>query len=336
MNRFLKILVLIELAIILFLFFKINLKRKDILGAVYINPIKKENIVFAPTNNLKYFYEPRPNIKERDKPEWMKQEIVYTYNSDGLNERFDYPVNKPKSTFRIITLGDSHTFGFYVNTKDNWPEQLEDILNAKLQCKNMEKIEVINLGVSGYDIQYSVERFIRRGLKYNPDLVVWFIKDEDFSQYSEDNKKNELVLLEELTQTNLNIDHNEIVDPIKFYEKSVNTSIKKFGLNNLFDFNYGLIKYFRKNVYQNKLIIMSYPIEDNLLIIPRVKKQKEFTKKLNRELGIYFFDGILDIYTRNDLNFAPFDLHPNTKGHRAIAESLVKYLIEDKIIPCNK
>ena len=109
---------------------------------------------------------------------------VYNINSDTFNERFDYEINKDDKTFRIITLGDSFTFGYIVDTKNNWTELLEDKLN-QLHCANFDKIEVINLGVVGYDIQYSVERFKLRGKKYNPDLVLWLLKGDDFQEIKE-------------------------------------------------------------------------------------------------------------------------------------------------------
>ena len=58
-------------------------------------------------------------------------------------------IKKNKDTFRIITLGDSFTFGMYINTKDNWTELLEDKLNSDMGCKNISMFEVINLGVGG-------------------------------------------------------------------------------------------------------------------------------------------------------------------------------------------
>ena len=39
---------------------------------------------------------------------------------------------------------------------------------------------MLNLGLYGYDIEYAVERFRVRGQKYDPDLIIWLIKDDDF------------------------------------------------------------------------------------------------------------------------------------------------------------
>ena len=120
--------------------------------------IKKENLIFPEESEYQYYYELKPNIEEVDNKDWLPYEARYSYNGDGLNERFDYSTEKPADTFRIITLGDSFTYGHYVNTKDNWTERLEDMLNAPISdFPEIKKFEVINLGMPAFDIPYIVQ-----------------------------------------------------------------------------------------------------------------------------------------------------------------------------------
>lgn len=147
-------------------------------------PIKKEYIIFPAVRDLRYFYEFKPSteqVTEIGEIPWLKRRVVATINADGLNERFDYSIVKPPNTFRIMTLGDSFTFGAFMNTAENYPEQLEERLNNDLICPKIKKFEVINLAVYGYDIHFSTYRFKIRGMKYHPDLVLWYLKDDDFS-----------------------------------------------------------------------------------------------------------------------------------------------------------
>jgi len=109
-------------------------------------------------------------------------QVVYFLNNEGFNERFDYNIKKPKDVFRIIVIGDANAFGFLVNTKDNWTEKLEDLLNTQ-DNKKYKKFEVINLAYHSFDVAYQVERFRRQGLKYKPDLVIWM--NNDFSRINE-------------------------------------------------------------------------------------------------------------------------------------------------------
>ena len=179
-------LVVFELAVVVFLAGKIYLERFQVLGeSDNINPISKDDIVFPNQSSeadLKYFYEPGPDKIIDNKPLWLSPDYSYaiTINSDSLNERFNYPVEKNPDVFRVVAMGDSFTYGLYVSTEDNYPERLEKMLNDRFICESDKKFEVINLGYGGYDIEYSVERFRVRGQKYDPDLVLWLIKDDDF------------------------------------------------------------------------------------------------------------------------------------------------------------
>jgi len=53
-----------------------------------VNPIKKENLIFPKEGELKYFYEPKPNIKYN----WHG--TFYYINNDGLNDLKDYSIKK--------------------------------------------------------------------------------------------------------------------------------------------------------------------------------------------------------------------------------------------------
>lgn len=119
MNKIILFLISVEIVFIIILILNITQKSKNLPGFISINPIKKEIMAFTPTDKLKYFYKPKPNTTETDSAYWLTYKPEYTINSDSLNERFEYLVNKPKDTYRIITLGNSFTFGMWVNTKDN-------------------------------------------------------------------------------------------------------------------------------------------------------------------------------------------------------------------------
>lgn len=322
-------LISIQLIIISFLSYKIYQKHKNLLGVVSINPIKKQNIQITPKKNLKYFFEPKANTTISEKPSWLPYKAVYTINSDSLNERYEYSIEKPAGAFRIITLGDSFTFGSYVSTKDNWTELLENKLNSELKCKNINKFEVINLGVKGYDIQYSVERFKLRGRKYNPDLVLWFLKGDDFQQIYE--------LLKEKVQKiekEEKIDKNSVDFYFKgdvaypSYTKATRQLEKELGKKKLLMLQARYLNMINK-YYNGPLVIFTFSSES--------KTYKDLIKKFNKERrNGYFFDGIVNLYNPSIKKLFTFpDRHPNQKGHKIIAENVFNYLTKNKIIPCN-
>lgn len=150
-----------------------------------VSPIEKKDIQFPVDTSLTYYYEQTPNTTITESRDWLPKPATHTINSDGLNDRYDYQVTKPTGTYRIITLGDSFTEGMFVDTAENYSERLEDMLNANLHCKNISHFEVINLGVEGFDMQYVLERYKRKGMKYDPDLVVFLTQENDWIEQNE-------------------------------------------------------------------------------------------------------------------------------------------------------
>lgn len=87
-------------------------------------------------------------------------------SSQGLRDR-EYPREKDGS-YRIAVVGDSITFGNMLGEEDLYPTRLESRLNEQSE----RPVEVVNLGVPGYDIVQNVARLEHHGLQFDPDLVV--------------------------------------------------------------------------------------------------------------------------------------------------------------------
>lgn len=158
-------------------------RHQEVLGKITV--LDKDDLLFPKVDEFKYIFTFSPNSTEEVHIDWLDYKPVYTYNADGLNERFDYQIEKKEKTFRIVTLGDSFTFGQFVDTKDNWTELLEDKLNQISSDCQGNKFEVINLGMPGYDIPYIVHRYETLGAKYRPDLIVWFETGSGFLRHNE-------------------------------------------------------------------------------------------------------------------------------------------------------
>ena len=91
-------------------------------------------------------------------------------NADGLRDR-GFPVKKSPGTFRVMLVGDSIAYGLGVKGSQTYAKVLEKMLNE--DPDRQKTFEVINLGVPGYGISQIVERFKEKGLKYDPDLVIY-------------------------------------------------------------------------------------------------------------------------------------------------------------------
>ena len=172
----LKTLVVFEIVggtLLLYWFYQLRFPSAKVLGDQSVAVINKENVITSAASRFKYYTELRPNSTDYDHPSWLPYQATYTFNSDGINDTSNYTIEKPVNTYRIIALGDSFTFGHYVNTVDSWPEQLETMLTLNGNLCSGKKIEVLNLGMRGFDIPYIVERYKTIGNKYHPDLIIW-------------------------------------------------------------------------------------------------------------------------------------------------------------------
>ncbi len=99
----------------------------------------------------------------KDNPVW---EI--SLNSTGFRDG-EFPRTKQSSTYRIICLGDSWTFGANVGQQDAYPQRLQALLRQGFPKADFE---VFNLGVLGYSSYQGLELLKKNINELVPDLVV--------------------------------------------------------------------------------------------------------------------------------------------------------------------
>jgi lysophospholipase L1-like esterase len=106
-------------------------------------------------------YELKPGL------ETCFQGALVRTNEDALRapRRFSRP--KPAGVYRILLLGDSHTFGWALAYEDGWGARLERELSGK-----GGRVEVINTGVPGYNTGQEAAWLRAHGLSYQPDCVL--------------------------------------------------------------------------------------------------------------------------------------------------------------------
>lgn len=319
------IVVIIQTIVIFVLLSNIIFKYKNYFH-ISVSPIPASDIQKSQSGGLKYFYEPKTKGIKKIYNDLIPQKIVYSINKDSLNERYDYEVKKEEGVFRIVTLGDSYTFGESVSTKDNYPEQLENLLNTK--CKN-SKFEVINLGVYGYDIQYMNERYLKRGAKYNPDLVIMLFGSFQLFRLSEDLE----IRLRILTETSPELDY------LSRYARASQEIILDRGWKSILDWQSKQIDQITDSIKAKK-IIMKFPpgcknkyrwYSQVFECWPFIEYDNLF-KKVSIEKQNIFLINIPDI--KKDL-YSPGG-HPNIKGYGLIANTAFKHLTDNKLIPCEQ
>ncbi|HWP64415.1 MAG TPA: SGNH/GDSL hydrolase family protein [Candidatus Limnocylindria bacterium] len=94
--------------------------------------------------------------------------VRYEINSAGFRGAPPAP-RKEAATLRIAVLGDSVTFGYGVNQEDTFSTLLAERLARDVPAR---RIEVLNLGVSGYNPYTEAALFADLGPTLAPDVVL--------------------------------------------------------------------------------------------------------------------------------------------------------------------
>ena len=108
--------------------------------------------------------------------------VVMEVNSDNLRGP-DRTIRKPPGTWRVAAVGDSFTFGEGVPWRHIWPTRLAENLSSRPDRPpfgdGVERIEVVNLGVSGFNAKEVLVYLRHKALRYDPDVVVYgfFLND---------------------------------------------------------------------------------------------------------------------------------------------------------------
>lgn len=88
---------------------------------------------------------------------------ILNSNSKGIRGRKEHSYEKAQGKIRILTIGDSFTFGEEVSDNETFQSYLERLDS---------RLEVINLGVHGYGHDQMLLYLKEEGLKYKPDIVL--------------------------------------------------------------------------------------------------------------------------------------------------------------------
>lgn len=250
-------------------------------------------------------------------------------NSKGFRDR-EFGLKKEQGAYRIISLGDSITYGVpekLVRMEDTYPERLEILLNSHFPER---KFEVINAGVPGYS-SYQGLMYLKELLKYEPDLITIYFGNNDGAPavyYSDREQHSQPLWIIKLQNWLINfrlyrllcsliipLKKADILDSknskprvsYKEHIENVNEMIKIAKQYNI------KIVYITPLVYMEKRIQPVY--EPFPLDIPKVDIVKRLQQD-NENLEDLFFD----------------NCHYTPKGHQIVGEEIYKLLVNEGII----
>ena len=129
---------------------------------VHMDPINAKTArttygYFAPDQNKKLLF---PGLKP-----YTVTTNSYGLRSVGNDEELFREMND--DTYRVLCVGDSITFGLFVDDKDSYPYRLRGLLT-----KNGLNAVVFNAGVGSSTVSDCLYYLKRKGLELKPDLVI--------------------------------------------------------------------------------------------------------------------------------------------------------------------
>ncbi len=263
---------------------------------------------------------------------------TFRINNEG-NRGGQMVLPKPADVFRIVFIGDSVTFGYYVDENDTFAKVVENLMQSK--GLKGRRVEIVNAGVSGLGSSNILAHLKKRVLAWDPDLVVWgfYLNDvtpregdvlfptRDLGAWSFLNHfaigrlvKRVIFLMP--WGAKFEVDHKSLSN--QKVDESWRAVVSDFSqAKSLLD---------QKNV---KIIAVCLPCG---LQIGRLFTVSEYQRKLERicnRLSIPFLDvlpALNSAGTAQMLYFKGDFIHPNAKGHRIIGKVLADFISNQVIL----
>jgi hypothetical protein len=113
-----------------------------------------------------------PNI---DSVERLYPTRPYYLRTNSVGLRNVDELNPDENVLRILAIGDSFTYGFYVHNHEAFPARLEERLNELLP----RRVQVLNAGIPGYTLEDEWAYLQDKGLALNPDIVILGVYTND-------------------------------------------------------------------------------------------------------------------------------------------------------------
>ena len=260
---------------------------------------------------------------------------------------------KPPGCRRILILGDSFTFGLGVpDIRDTFPKILETKLNREVSIKGVKKFEVLNGGISGSLPRNWLTLYRTLEETFDPDivLVVFFLRDGTSQKTIPEFFKD---IRRDITDRNNNSWLYQKVFTYRVIRDNLDQSeISRVYTRKLKNGYFGDEKQTRvwrrtqRDLMLIKLLTLEnsggigfviFPIlaslDDNYPFKDICDYLEEFAK--TQELPLHnLLPSFLGAYAP-DLWVAPYDQHPNAKGHSIAAKSLFPF-VKDLLITHEK
>lgn len=269
----------------------------------------------------------------RPTKDWMISEVtpsgVFKYyrktvttNRWGMRDR-EYDQAKPAGTFRIGLFGESHTFGNGVEDNQVYKQLVEDRINQSGLAPPGQRVEIMNFSTAGYGPISKFASLKKKGFAFDLDVVI---------QTAVSNEKEWAIRnLTGAAMEGLPIPFPYLAQVVEkagvtknMTPSVINYRISPYG-DEMIRWVYAeLAKSCREHGVRPYLLFLPKPENE----LSRGRAYKELAD-IAQSQGI----GVLDISDAYDsagdlqaLWVAPWDNHPNARGHQLLADALIRVL----------
>ena len=304
--------------------------------SIFFTPTDSRNSIFIQDDVLGYKLIPNLTYKFDDN---LRKGLIKT---NSLGFRDDEFIDNGKNN--IVLLGDSMTFGFLVDQKDNLDKQIE------ASCKS---VNAHNLGVGGYGLPAIINNYKSYNIKHSHVVYFFYINDlriDNFNNHNNTIVKDGYIIVKKgsdgtvISEDDINIKINEFKKKkeskygaikLRYFFMLLKDYLVMNGVfsasHELNDFKYGGYsdELTDKAVFlTNKLreIVNSRGSEFTVVILPshRSINAKKYTNQVKNYIEKISYNlrtiDLLDDMNQNDLIY--YDGHLSEKGMQKVAKKL--------------
>jgi lysophospholipase L1-like esterase len=292
----------------------------------------------------------RPGVSSR--VSWPPT-LAYTAKINSLGLRGPETTLEPgPDAFRVLCLGDSTTFGFYVEEDETLPQQLQ----RELRAGGASQVEVVNGGCGGWSISDQTDFYLERGHKLKPRLIVLTFCSNDLSDLKRDRSNYasqkaqlgeegaglvksaiystatyELLLRIKIASKQARLKaKGEVAHPLSSVAVEGEEGERLWGL-----YEEHLTR-LRDELRKGKVPLVVCYLPDAWRLQEKLEEVDDGRlRALCERLGIPYVSGYPRFKERpvTELYHAPVDAHQNAQGNAVLAEVTAAFLREQELIP---
>lgn len=134
---------------------------------------------YYPAYRSSIHFDERPRLLGDSRPNdnsiWtLVPSLPYRVRTNNQGLRMPYDLGFPKQKQRTLVLGDSVTFGVFLDDHDTYPSMLNEMYPDR---------EFVNAGIQGYTVLEQLSLFVERARYVEPDITVLQVLDNDLYDF---------------------------------------------------------------------------------------------------------------------------------------------------------